>query len=212
VEIIIRSNYKQIILDMGSGNTCKNSVRYIMKMIDAVPYSTKYQIYLKWQLFKYAGDNIPLKPECFNFAYYYAQKRGLDTTASVFDRESLDLLLSYRIPFVKIANNAKLEPLGFYVPKKVPIYLSRDGSRDVTIGFTKEIMACISKYPARVEDYIERFAPSDLRNAISDHTEGLELFKRYQPHVWEKHYKLEDSTGLDAGTFAITPEQLKEIL
>ena len=31
-------------------------------------------------------------------------------------------------------------------------------------------------------------------------------------NIWEKHLKLEDSKGLDAGSWAITPEELAEIL
>jgi hypothetical protein len=38
------------------------------------------------------------------------------------------------------------------------------------------------------------------------------LFRKFEPEIIEMHYKLPDSTGLDAGPFARTPEQLAEIL
>ena len=47
---------------------------------------------------------------------------------------------------------------------------------------------------------------------ISDHTTDFQLYNKYKPKIYECHYKLEDSTGLDAGEFARTPEQLAEIL
>jgi len=64
----------------------------------------------------------------------------------------------------------------------------------------------VSKYPSSIDDY------SDNAPFISDHTIGLELWHRNKPLIWEKHYKLPDSTGLDAGPFAITPDELKEVL
>jgi hypothetical protein len=48
--------------------------------------------------------------------------------------------------------------------------------------------------------------------AISDHTTSWDLFNKYNPEIIEWHYKLSDSIGLDAGDFARTPEQLKEVL
>jgi sialic acid synthase SpsE len=49
--------------------------------------------------------------------------------------------------------------------------------------------------------------------AMSDHTVGLELWNKYHPTVWEKHVCLEhNDTNPDAGAFAITPEELKEVL
>ena len=73
-------------------------------------------------------------------------------------------------------------------------------------------MCCVSEYPASKEDYIEIFPESFLELGISDHTIDWELFETYKPAIYECHYKLPDSTGLDAGPFARTPQQLKEIL
>jgi len=50
-----------------------------------------------------------------------------------------------------------------------------------------------------------------LHYGISDHTEGLYLYKKYRPKVYERHFCLEDSTGPDAVSFAIKPCDLKEL-
>ena len=90
-----------IILDFGSGNTCKNSRRYITQMIDelAAVDTGKQEIVIKWQLFADCQPNIPLEYHVFDYAYQYAKHLGYKTTASVFDMESLCYLLSYDIPF-----------------------------------------------------------------------------------------------------------------
>ena len=228
----------QIVLDFGSGNTCKNNTNYVKRMIDelAAVDTGKHEICIKWQLFKKAGDNIPLEKHVFNYAYEYAKKYGYKTTASVFDKESLDFLLEFDVPFIKIANRRDLDGLIGEVPRKIPIHVSI-GGREYD-GINKEnpwpsapkisqinsnlkYMCCVSKYPANIKDYEERFdLDREMRigaQGISDHTIGLQFFKKmfsYQvkPAIWEKHYKLSDSTGFDAGDFAITPEELKGVL
>ncbi|MFA5715059.1 MAG: hypothetical protein WC998_04935, partial [Candidatus Paceibacterota bacterium] len=101
----------QIILDFGSGNTHKNNWDYLKRMIDELKAvdTGKHEIIIKHQLFKAAGDNLPLDPWVFDAAYDYAKKLGYKTTSSVFDLESLKFLLNYDIPFVKIANRRDLD-------------------------------------------------------------------------------------------------------
>lgn len=217
----------QIILDFGSGNTHKNNWGYLKRMFDELKAidTGKHEVIIKHQLFEKAGDNIPLDHLLFDAAFDYAKALGYKTTASVFDLNSLRFLLDYDIPFIKIANRRDLDWLIGEVPRKIPVYVSYgtfdeydEYNRRKREGITT--LACISKYPAEAQDYIDMFGLinikcehilSNLRN-VSDHTIGLDLFKKYQPRIWEKHYKLSDSIGLDAGPFAITPEELKEIL
>jgi sialic acid synthase SpsE len=203
---------KQIILDCGSGNTCSNDLSCVMQMIDSVPKLDGPEIILKWQLFKEAGENIPLERGIFDFAYAYGRARGFKTTASVFDFDSLYFLLQYGIPFVKIANNRQLDYLTGFVPRNIPIYLSWDGTDEPIYPFIDELLSCESKYPATIADYYTHFSTCELEDAVSDHTVGTELYRRYQPRIWEKHFKLPDSAGLDAGPFAITPAELEELL
>jgi len=199
------------ICDFGSGNTCKNNMDTIERMIDALAkVDPERKIIIKWQLFNEAGDNEPLQHFAFSFAYNYAKGKGFKTTASVFDKESLDHLLLYDdIPFVKIANRPDLYWLIGEVPRKIPVIVSKQSVCN-THGTTYS-MCCISKYPCTKEDYQSHFSYLHLGNGISDHTANWDLFKQFKPEVYECHFKLSGSSGLDAGDFARTPEQIKEI-
>lgn len=203
----------KIILDFGSGNTCKNDKRYIKRMYDELEKvnSGKHEVIVKWQLFKRAGKNIPLTEEAFEYAYDYGKQLGYDVTASVHDQTTLKFLLMYDIPFVKLANRRELDYLVSYIPEEVPLYISK--TQDLFLPErkeNKEELWCISQYPARLTQYLQ--LPIVKGCNISDHTEDFRLFFKFEPKIIEWHYKLKDSTGLDAGEFAKTPEQLKEIL
>ena len=203
-----------IILDFSGGNTHKNSANYLQRMVDELKAvdTGKHEIVIKHQLFQEAGDNIPLDRDMFTFAYNYAAKVGYKTTASVFDISSLKFLLKYNIPFVKLANRPDLYWLAGEVPRKIPVYMSVEyEGGDEYSGI--QPMACVSEYPATIADYEESFIfPTLLYNAISDHTTDFTLYHKYKPVIYECHYRLADSTGPDAGPFAKTPDQLREIL
>lgn len=204
----------QIILDMGSGNTCKNDKAYIKRMYDELKAidTGKHEVIVKWQLFEKAGDNMPLLPEMFDFAYKYGTSLGYKVTSSVFDKNSLDFLLEYDIPFIKIANRKDLYKLIGHIPRKMPVLVSCDNINQV-FDYKDNIicMACVSEYPCNIEKY-DLLSNIKIAWAISDHTTNWDLFKKYNPDIIEVHYKLDDSTGLDAGLFARTPKQLLEVL
>ena len=202
-----------IILDFGSGNTCKNDYQYVKRMIDELKDIDKRgrEIVIKWQLFIKAGENIPLDRAVFARAYKYAEQKGYKTGASVFDLDSLQYLLRYDIPFVKLANNKDLYYLGGDVPRKTVIVKSVGSPQELDPDYNTIKLACVSRYPSTVEDYIDRFGNRRLEG-ISDHTTDFRLWEHYRPEHIEWHYKLEDSTGLDAGPFARTPQQLGGIL
>ena len=204
-----------IILDFGSGNTCKNDPDYILRMIDELDAvdSRKHEVIIKWQLFeKNIGENRVLQSWAFSHAYNYAATKGYKTTASVFDKVALKFLLGFDIPFVKLANRPDLYWLTGEVPRKIPVYMSVEyEGDDEDMGV--QPMACVSEYPATIADYEECFMfPTLLYNAISDHTTDFTLYHKYKPSIYECHYRLADSTGPDAGLFARTPEQLREVL
>ena len=208
----------KIILDV-SANTHKNEWKYLKKMLDELKKidTGKHEIIIKHQLFIKAGKNIPLDKEIFKKAYDYAKKLGYKTTSSVFDKESLDFLLDFVVPFVKIANNRNLDYLVGEIPRKIPVVISYGDVEELKVAQNDNIvrLLCVSEYPATLEKYEEAF---DLEYyikcgyGISDHTTNFDLFNKYEPEIIEWHYKLEDSTGLDAGEFAKTQKQLKEVL
>jgi sialic acid synthase SpsE len=208
----------QIILDI-SANTHKNDWTYLKRMLDELKAvdTGKHEVIIKHQLFQKAGENIPLDLDIFESAYFYARDLGYKTTSSVFDKESLDYLLTFDVPFIKIANNRSLDWLIGEIPRRIPIYKSvgnieeRFGGKKLSMVADTEL-ACVSKYPATIADYERTFSCILLVRAISDHTTNWDLFNKYQPQIIEVHYKLDDSTGLDAGSFARTPSQLAEVL
>ena len=195
---------------MGSGNTSRNDVKIVKRMIDELHAidTGKHEVIIKWQLFEKAGNNIPLDHEVFIWAYEYARLHGYQTTASVFDNSSLDFLLCFDVPFVKLANRGDLHYLANYVPRRTRVLISA-GSKD---KMNYDRLCCVSNYPAKTTDYEQRFDIHDLKYGISDHTTNWKLFKKYQPTIYEVHYKLHNSTGLDAGEFARTPRALQAIL
>jgi len=203
---------RQIILDMGSGNSCKNDITTIRKMINSLKNIDECkitdEIIIKWQLFEKAGDNIPLKPILFSYAHEYAQFYGFKTTASVFDRDSLNYLLEHDIPFVKIANNKQSYEMARLVPHNIKKYVSWGaGAGHIKMIPGDELLYCVSEYPAKMYQYEAlNFLPGEN---ISDHTANFDLYKKYQPKIVEWHYKLPESTGPDAGDFARTWKDLK---
>ncbi len=202
----------QFIIDMGSGNTCKNDIGKVREMIDAVASvdTGKHEVIFKWQLFKDAPPNTPLDWEVFGWAYAYARRVGYETTASVFDVESREFLLGYGGPFIKIPCRPKL------------YHLIRDVKARFVVSFlhnhilpvdANDWLACVPKYPAMLEDYTAAFGHHALHRGISDHTIGWDLYNDYTPVRIEKHFCLKhDKRNPDAGAFAVTPEELAEVL
>ena len=202
----------EIILDMGSGNSCHNSIDYACKMIDAVAAidSHKHEVIFKWQLFSNEPPNLPLDHLVFSRAYSYAEAAGYKTTSSVFDTRSLDFLLNFEIPFVKIACRPKLYWLAGEVPRKIPLYVSEYKTniwREWDWGY--KMLFCVPQYPAPPDEYMARVDGC----YISDHTIGLDIFKTKHPAIWEKHFILEDDPkNPDAAGHAIKPDLLKEVI
>lgn len=203
----------EIILDCGSGNSCKNEIGIALKMIDEIIKidTKKHKIIYKWQLFQKAGDNIPLKYEIFKLAYNYAQEKGYETTASVFDTYSLETLMWLEIPFIKIPCRPSLYRLIGEIPRRYKVYVSciRDEFKYMhnEWGDNITLMECVPKYPAELEEY-----EGNEYLYYSDHTVGLGLWYRDKPEIWECHFCLDEASGLDAGPWCKRIKELKEIL
>ncbi len=211
----------EIIIDMGSGNTCRNDKDIVREMIDALAAvdSRQHILYCKWQLFDVTPEGspkeiTPLAHAVFDFAYHYAKQKGYKTSASFFDDWSLDFLQSHDVPWLKIACRENLYKYIDNIDHRLIVSVP-SVQRMVAIGeqYKKDIsyLMCVPEYPANQTRYKTMFW-GNLSVGISDHSPDLALFKRYQPWVYERHFKLEDSTGLDAGEFASTAKDLREIL
>ncbi len=208
-----------IILDFGSGETCQNDYRTVERMIhELAAVDPHRKAIIKWQLFTEVPAKVrPLDRELYLYAVEHARELGYQTTASVFDRESLDFLLSTGPPFVKIAARPYLYPLISRIPPTMQTMVSAPSAakwNELRIDHEHRsliVLCCIAEYPATVASYRGQYGGL-LHYGISDHTEGLELYRKYNPVVWEKHYCLPDSTGPDAAGFAIRPKELEEVL
>jgi len=207
-----------IVLDFGSGETCQNNIDIVHDMIDhlAAVDTRRQHVIIKWQLFREVPANcLPLTPSVFADAVRYAHRKHYWTTASVFDEPSLQFLLDYQPPFVKIAARPELYRLLDKIPPEVSVFVS------IPPGFDKEtlinqypnvkVLHCVPEYPANPTIYETSFG-GNLHYSISDHTTDFYLYHKYQPYFYECHYKLGTSTGLDSGPFARTPKDLAAIL
>jgi hypothetical protein len=209
-----------IILDI-SPNTHKNNNVIIHRMINDLKKidNRKHEIIFKTQVFKEAPPNLPITPEALNFFGFCAKLAGYQWTASVFDLDSLELLMKYEehLPFIKIPCRPDLYWLAGEIKRKIRIYrsISSQTFNQAIDGdmLSKDYnMCCIPDYPAEMNKYEYEFGNVMLWSAISDHTIGFKLWKEYTPHIIEWHYKEPTSTGPDAGPFAKTLEDLKEVL
>lgn len=209
----------EIILDI-SPNTHKNQIRYIKQMIDAIVEidTKKHTVIFKHQLFMKSAINVVLDRVVFAKAHSYAESKGYKTTASVFDLPSLDYLMQFKVPFIKIACNKKYHWLFDEIPRKYRIYQS---GNELLHYFHVPIeegnwryLYCVPEYPAPKEKYKELLDKDAYCNNISDHTVGLDLWHEYHPKIFEKHYVLHKNKpdNPDSGDFAVTPDELRSIL
>ena len=167
----------------------------------------KNEIVIKWQLFTEIGDLLPLDHNVFEWAYQYAEMHDFKTTASVFDNESLDYLLHFKVPFIKLACRDYL----FKYLRKIErhdvtaIISIREPQQKAIVGQAR-YLCCVPEYPAKAKMYESIFGGS-LSVGISDHTSDFMLYKKYEPLFYESHFKLPDSEGADNGPWSKTPEQ-----
>lgn len=214
-----------IILEFGSGDTCKNDKNQIADMITQLAeYDTDRKCIIKWQLFKNLSHVASLSKENFDYAYKFAENLGFKTTASVFDRESLDFLLKYNTPFLKIACQTQkydfrkaMNNIIQDVPVTLPIIASVESSlmiEKVSEQYPRhyiEYLCCVPIYPALRIQYVNNFYRHHLKEGISDHTIGHTIYNLYQPKIYEVHYILSHQTSLDK-QWSIGPEELKSFL
>jgi len=206
----------QFIADIGSGNTLTDADTAIKLIDEVIKRDTgKHEVIFKTQLFREAPPNKPLLQYVFAGAWSHAKSNGYHLTSSVFDQWSLDFLLewdtkAWPLPFIKIACRPDLYWLIGEIPRRIPVYCSTSGN---ILNYDVDTMYCVREYPANVHSYDYAW---ELGCAfISDHTEGLGMFKEHYTDTmaWEKHVCLEHTPdNPDAGAFAVLPEELEEIL
>ena len=215
-----------LILEMQDGMMCKNDKTIVKEMIDKASENKPDHIDMifKWQLYtkiKTYVEIIPLNHDIFEYAYEYGKKNGFQTTASIFDKDNLEYLKQFDIPFIKIACQTDLydfrknmwDLLSADIKNIVSVQNKHDHNKLNYIGiedppYDIKLLSCVPKYPATIKEYEELFYIDQLQDGISDHTVGLGLYNKYKPKIFEKHYYIE---GLDSWDkdWAIKPEQLR---
>lgn len=209
-----------IILDLGGGDVCQNNKEYITQLIDSISMvDTDRVCVIKWQMFISIPDKTPLKRDLFHYAYYYARDLGFETTASFFDGDSLDFIMRYNVPFIKIASQEYLRSYRSDIFKAQTVNNDKIIRKAVVASRTPwsqpmdcdMLMCCIQEYPASAYKYESLFSTDQLRAGISDHTDSIELYKKYTPKVYEKHYTL-DNVSNKPREYALRPDGLKELL
>lgn len=205
-----------MILDFGNGSVCLNDRENIKAMIDRLAeVDVDREIVIKWQLFLNIPPKLSLRRDLFDYAYKYAADLGFMTTASVFDLDSLDFLSRYYVPFVKFANQPQMWRYTDDVARSVDLYVSVGSEREFLWMWGKKpdgVMACVSKYPATIDDYYETFNENILGAGISDHTNNISLYKAYRPALYEKHYTVTEIPTHKVRTYCAGPEQVRELL
>ena len=176
--------------------------------------------------------NLELSEEDFNELADYAKKAGILFLSSPFDKKSVDLLDGINVPAFKIASGEITNfPLLRYIAKKgKPIILSTGMS---TLGEVEEalnvirsegaedviLLHCVSDYPASIEDVNLR-AMETLKQAFripvgfSDHTLGITMpiaAVAMGACVIEKHFTLDRTLPGPDHSFAIEPDELREM-
>ena len=242
----------EIILDVAP-NTFKNDLYYFDKMVKFIKKidTNKYDIIFKTQMFgglsEAAKVNIRLDNSLLKEMNIICEGYGYKFTSSVFDYYSLVCLLGagFPVPFVKLACRPELYYLSAHIPRGIPIYMSVDTRKFSSVNALNqeiEILAkrrkmilrdqgiegakfllCVPEYPCKESDYQFNL----FNRSISDHTEGLKLFDRWENDnafvdeltrnqsncCFEMHYVLDrDQSNPDAGSFAKTISELSLIL
>lgn len=210
-----------LILEMQDGMMCKNDKDTVKMMIDKAIENKPDHIDLifKWQMYtkiKTYVEIIPLKRDIFIYAYEYAKQCGYQTTASVFDEENLEFIKTFDVPFIKVACQTDL----YDFRKKMWHLIDPDYNNIVSVEneddyirllkdtHNTDMLSCIPKYPATIKDYEIAFSKMSLILGISDHTIGLDLYNKYKPRIFEKHYYVDGLESWDKD-WAIKPEEFK---
>lgn len=140
----------------------------------------------------------------------YCKMIGIDFTATPEDFDGAAYLMSIGVPFIKIGS--RQATVTSYVDMVVDegwhVVISQ-GLCVPRFYWPATYLACVSEYPANVEDY----PPLDKYHGVSDHTGGLELARiTTGAKVWEAHLTLDrDADGPDHAV-SLTPDLFKELV
>ena len=192
----------RIIAELGSCHM--GSLERILTVIDSLEGTG---IDLKLQLFPdkapYTPTNIYLPQDMFTKAFFYARGKGVNLSASVFDKESFEFLLEHRPTFIKFAYSKKeqVEWVEETLSNKIEAIVSCDIMTDSKVPKEATKLYCIPEYPVRYEVNFDELFPRFF--GFSDHTLGFRQTQKALEtgaKLIEKHVRigLNDETCPDA--------------
>lgn len=197
------------------------AMTHIQKCASAGADAVKFQL---WKQEIVYPDRPEMKKYELSFEQCKKLKNLADSLGIIFIctpsyPEAVDFLESIRVPMYKIASvtSAQKHPYAKEVMEKVaktgkPVIISYgygDETDDVFRNNKPLVrLSCVSKYPAKLDDYIHErrfgrgsYSISDYRD-LSDHTIGTSLMNwflaKYDNPVIEKHVKVRDNSSPDS--------------
>jgi len=204
----------EIIVDPGS--THMGKLKYAKEHIDNAWRAGAHII--KFQLFSnpkgYEGGNIELPLKWWDELVAYANKR-IQVTASVFDEDKLNFLISKEPQYIKFAYSKKLESKWIDKCIRADIFpiVSCDVMTDHLISKDTIRLYCIPEYPVRYEIAFDSIFPRF--DGFSDHTLGIrQSVRAFQAGAkWvEKHTTLKHSdVNCPDNSFAVSYSEIEKL-
>ena len=118
-----------ISLEMGSTHMGKKE--YIREFLEeSLKYpdsSVKFQLFPNESRYTKTG-NVYLTKENFDYAYHFGKSIGVKVTASVFEQENNDFLLTYDVPYVKFAysRNHRIDLIDPWLKRGTKVVITSD--------------------------------------------------------------------------------------
>lgn len=168
---------------------------------DIGAYAIKFQLFPnRWPwMFKTVGTanpeptgNVWLDPEHLHTLFDYAKGR-IKLTASVFDKESLDLLIPHKPAFIKFAHSQKHQEewIRLALHNEIEAIVSCDVMTDHEVPLGAKKLYCIPEYPVRYQIDFEGLFPRF--DGFSSHTLGIHQDEKAimaGARMIEKHFTL----------------------
>jgi N,N'-diacetyllegionaminate synthase len=173
-----------------------------------------------------------LKPAEYEALFEYAKDLGIPLFSTPFDEGSLDMLVEFGMPAIKIASPdlTHLDLIKHAAGKNIPVVLSTGMGNLDEIAKAVDVVRkmgndrivllhCVSSYPARHEEMNVRCLPElktrfNLPVGLSDHTtDNLSAIvaTALGARMIEKHFTLDRNLPGADNAMSIEPQELKEL-
>lgn len=176
-------------------------------------------------------NKLEFEKQEYNIIDYHCRKLGISWTASIWDVDSLEFLMGYEIPFIKIpsARTLDYDLLDAVNRYRKPVIISMGATTEEEMKCALQhlhscevsILHCNASYPAREQElnlsYIQRlkWLFSENRIGYSGHEEGYFptlMAKTLGAEIIERHITLDKSMPGSDQKASLSIEELKELI